>query len=231
MKPKIIFSNKHFVAAFKPAGVLSVHGRVPSEIKVMGRELEAHLKVKIFPVHRLDREVSGLLLFALDAEAHRAANKWFETSLVKKTYQALTEFDPASLTIAQSSAGEHEWSCYLVRGKKRAFEAPYGAKALTLASFKGVVENPEHESKKALSWLLNPVTGRSHQLRYELSKHQFPVLGDSLYGAKEEYAENMIALRSIALDFSACPDAEKFDLPSRIELEGKQLAWSFKGLR
>lgn len=231
MKPKVIFSNQHFVAVFKPAGVLSVPGRVPSEIKVMGRELESHLKAKIFPVHRLDREVSGLLIFALNAEAHRAANKWFETSLVKKTYQALTEYDPAELAIAQSNGGEHEWSCYLVRGKKRAFEAPYGAKSLTFASFKGVVENPEDDKKKALSWLLHPVTGRSHQLRYELSKHHFPVLGDSLYGAKSEYVENIIALRSIAIDFSGCPDAAKFDLPNRIELGPKQLEWSFKGLR
>lgn len=197
----------------------------------MGRELESHLKVKIFPVHRLDREVSGILLFALNAEAHRAANKWFEVALVKKTYQALTEFDPAGLANAEANGGKHEWSCYLVRGKKRAFEAPYGAKSLTLATFNGVVENPEDDSKKALEWQLNPVTGRSHQLRYELSKRHFPVLGDSLYGAKHEYVENVIALRSIALDFTGCSDAAKFELPDRIELDTKQLAWSFKGLR
>lgn len=231
MKPRVIFSNENFAAVFKPSGFLSVPGRVPSDIKIIGKELETSLAKRVFPVHRLDREVSGLILFALNADAHRAANKWFEVASVKKTYQAMTEYVPEELSLAEANAGKHEWSCFLVRGKKRAFEAPYGAKSLTLATFEGVIDNPDDESQKVLSWTLHPLTGRSHQLRYELSKHHFPILGDSLYGAKKEYLENTIALRSIALDFSACPDATKYGLPSEIKLESKYLDWNFKGLR
>lgn len=231
MKPRVIFSNENFVAVFKPSGFLSVPGRVPSEIKIIGKEIEASLKTRVFPVHRLDREVSGLILFALNAEAHRAANKWFEIATVKKTYQAMTEFIAEDLPLTEANERKHEWSCFLVRGKKRAFEAPYGAKSLTLATFEGIIANPEDENQKVLSWTLHPMTGRSHQLRYELSKRRFPILGDSLYGAKKEYIENAIALRSIGLNFSGCLDATKFGLPSEIKLESKFLDWNFKGLR
>ncbi len=89
---KIIFQNQHFVAVDKPAGWLSVPSRwgTDEERPCVGLLLQEQLRSKIYPVHRLDEPVSGLLLFALNAAAHRAANAWFADHHIQKTYEAMT---------------------------------------------------------------------------------------------------------------------------------------------
>ena len=62
---KFLFQNEHFVIMDKPAMVLTVPDRHQSDRPCLGLELQKELKTQIFPVHRLDYEVSGLVLFAL----------------------------------------------------------------------------------------------------------------------------------------------------------------------
>ncbi|MBS1983183.1 MAG: RNA pseudouridine synthase, partial [Bdellovibrionales bacterium] len=71
---KIVFENPHFLAADKAPGWLSVPSRLGADDArpCVGRELEK-THGRVWPVHRLDLEVSGLILFARNAEAHRAA--------------------------------------------------------------------------------------------------------------------------------------------------------------
>jgi tRNA pseudouridine32 synthase/23S rRNA pseudouridine746 synthase len=226
-KIKIIFENKFFIAANKPSATLSVPTRLGEHEKrpILKFLLEEQLKIQLWATHRLDYEVSGLILYAKTADAHRAANIWFEKHLIHKTYSALTEGDAKD---AEAFSNLTEWRCYLVRGKKRAFEAPYGQEAITLAKFVGVSapsnKNPANNSPAnntetpALQWELHPKTGRGHQLRYELSKRKFPIVGDTLYGAKTENPDESIALTAITIDFSKCPEREKFELPAKIEL-------------
>lgn len=206
----IVFENKFFVVVDKPAGMLSVPSRQGPQDRrpVVGLLLQKQLQTKIFPCHRLDLEVSGLLLFAKDPAAHKAANRWFEKHEIRKTYHALAE---GALNKAEEFREQTEWKCKLVRGKKRAFEADYGDPAQTLATFKG-------EKDGHLFFELMPLTGRSHQLRYEMYRHQFPICGDTLYGAKGEWKEAGIALKATALDFSKCQKREVFGLPEKIEI-------------
>jgi tRNA pseudouridine32 synthase/23S rRNA pseudouridine746 synthase len=68
-------------------------------------------------------------------------------------------------------------------------------------------------------WDLNPVTGRSHQLRFDLSRHGFPIIGDTLYGSKVPWqGADSIALRSYAIDFSKAPQAQELGLPEKMEI-------------
>lgn len=88
---KILFENPQFLVIDKPAGWLSVPGRQGEDDvrPCLGRELEK-THGRIWPVHRLDLEVSGLILYARTAAAHREASMAFERHRVQKTYQAFT---------------------------------------------------------------------------------------------------------------------------------------------
>lgn len=208
----ILFENEHFIAADKAAAVLSVPSRFEKDDSrpCLGRLLEAHCAGRIWPVHRLDFEVSGLLLFARNEGAHRVANRSFEERRVKKSYQALTE-NPARVSLTEGQS--FEWKSKLLRGKRRSYAHERGQIAITRGTVKGV-------SLNEIRWQLEPHTGRAHQLRVHLSAAQFPIIGDELYGATTKYGENAIALKSVALDFSDSPELLPLGLPRRLECAG-----------
>lgn len=209
-----VFENTHFLLIKKRGGYLSVPSRMGTEDSRPCELVEwSRSRGILSPVHRLDEEVTGLLLFAKTKEAHRAANYWFETRQVKKTYEALTEKKGGSFPRAGE---EFLWKSHLLRGKKRAYEKPFGKLAITRAQF--VQEQGEGKHLFGL-WKLSPETGRSHQLRYELFKFGCPVWGDFLYGACAEYPQpKTIALNAIRLDLHACENRRAFDLPEHFEL-------------
>jgi len=214
----IEFLNDHFCAVYKPAGWLSVPSRFEASDPrpVCGVTLQAQLKRQIWPCHRLDEDVSGLLLFALTAPAHKAANGWFEKHTIQKTYQALS-------STADAVQGKLEtWKCRLMRGKRRSYEADFGKESITQAVYRGPITTPVANKAVGL-WELQPLTGRPHQLRYEMMRHQLPIIGDTLYGSQDAFKEDGIALRAVDLNFLACTNRDVFQLPTRLTLPPSKL--------
>lgn len=220
------FRNEDFLIAFKPAGMLTVPDRDGANTArpVLGLRLQNELGVRLFPVHRLDLPVSGLVLFALNAQAHKIANTWFEEHRVHKTYRAWTH--PQSFTHIPAHVGNPrqaiiltrgmslEWHGKIDRNKRRAFESPHGKPSLTLAQYLG--HHPVHGH---LMWDLQPVTGRPHQLRLDLSRHGFPIIGDALYGSTADFGPERIALQAFLLDFSAIVVTQRLGLPEHVRIE------------
>lgn len=205
----LIFQNSHFVAIDKPVLALTTPSRMglTDQRPCIGTQLQTQLQQQIFPVHRLDFEVSGLTLFALNAQAHRMANGWFEKRQVTKTYSALT-----TGPVPGPEGSSFVWKNKLVRGKKRSFVAPHGDWAETEAKFVKKIGLGHN------LWELHPYTGRSHQLRVHLSLVDNPIVGDRLYGSSEKFQPGGIALRSLKLDFSKCPEREDLGLPDSLEI-------------
>jgi tRNA pseudouridine32 synthase/23S rRNA pseudouridine746 synthase len=206
---KIVFQNQHWVVCDKAAGVLTTPARFQDQDSrtCLGLQLQQKLNKQIFPVHRLDFEVSGLVLFALDAKAHAQGNFWFENRLVGKAYMALTEGSPED----QWKPGQQlHWKNKLLRGKKRAYESPHGKISETIATWQGW-----HDER--MLWHLCPLTGRPHQLRVHLFQNGFPIVGDQLYGSTINYKKDSIALKSVLLDFSDIEN--RLGLPDKIQLE------------
>lgn len=110
---KIVFQNSFFVAVDKSAGTLSVPSRLgeKEERPCVGTMLQKELGRQIYPCHRLDFEVSGLLLFALEKDAHRIASRWFEQGEIQKKYEAWT-------TGEEPTFSKEVWHSKLLRGKK-----------------------------------------------------------------------------------------------------------------
>lgn len=214
MSYTLVFENEHFIIVDKKAMVLSVPGRENDKDSrpVLGRILEKDFGQTLFPVHRLDYEVQGLIMFAKNPKAHKVSNAWFEKKEVTKTYSALTS--PIDSKVAHESLKINEtydWKCKLLRGKKRAYESPHGKESLTRARLLKIENGIFH-------WELNPITGRSHQLRFELFRHHHPILGDELYSSDKTFREEGIALRAFKIDFSRAPFAEDFLLPKIVEV-------------
>ena len=218
----IVFQNENFVVCNKPGGVLSVPSRDRSDPRpCLGIELQQHLRQNVLPVHRLDLEVSGLILFALNPKAHSKAQGWFEKKTISKLYKATTSLQdfshwPEQIKTVRDviDTNDHKmflWKTQIQRGKKRSFESTHGEWAETKAQIQSV------DNGKVL-WHLYPLTGKPHQLRLELSRRGFPVEGDVLYGSKVKLPDKAgISLKAVLLDLTYVPD--RLGLPEQIRLK------------
>jgi tRNA pseudouridine32 synthase / 23S rRNA pseudouridine746 synthase len=203
---KILFEDSNIVAVEKPAGWLSVPSSKGKEDKreIVGIKLQDQLKTTLFPLHRLDFEVSGVLAFAKNPKTQSQILGLWEKGEVQKVYRALTltqNFSHWPENVEGLMRGwpeKNPWVSLLVAGKRRAFVAKHGSKSIT--NWKTMNEQAPH-----IEWELEPVTGRRHQLRVELSRRGFPILGDQLYGSVILGPQDEIALKAISLQIKGYP--------------------------
>ena len=220
--PRVVFQGAHVVAVDKPSGWLSVPSRLGAADKrsSVGRWLEKELNQRLFPLHRLDEPVSGLLLFARSPQAQVAISSWFEDRRVQKKYVAATLSLPKAWQWGDCPWDAHQrfdeaqlWRCSLSKGKRRSFVDPQNGKNSETKAFlrgKGILQD-----EPCFQWELYPLTGRSHQLRIHLALSGFPILGDSLYGCDVSFS-NGIALRSVEIVFPS--ESGKWDLPTSLSV-------------
>lgn len=209
-----VFENEHFIIVDKKAMVLSVPGRQGDDDgrPVLGKILEQDLAITIYPVHRLDFEVQGLIMYAKTPTAHKAGNDWFEKKEVFKSYAALSRVLDEKIPNNFKVGEIYTWEGKLLRGKKRAFLSPHGKDSTTKAMLLKIENDVFH-------WELNPITGRSHQLRFELYRHNHPIIGDALYSSNTVFEQPGIALRAFKIDFSKAPNYKNFSLPEIVEVK------------
>ena len=91
-KPEVIFENDSFIAINKPAGLLSIPDREQTQISLKDILLKKY--DAIFTVHRLDKDTSGIILFAKNEAAHKYFSQLFEERKIEKYYQGLVHGIP-----------------------------------------------------------------------------------------------------------------------------------------
>jgi 23S rRNA pseudouridine955/2504/2580 synthase/23S rRNA pseudouridine1911/1915/1917 synthase len=167
---EIVYEDDDLVALNKPAGFLALpdryNAKLPSLYGILAEELG-----KIFVVHRIDKETSGIIVFAKTAEAHAALNEQFEGRRVEKVYQALVTGTPATsdgtidLPLGESSRDRGVVKVDRKTGKESVTQYK------VLEQFNGFA-------------LLEarPRTGRMHQIRVHLQAIGLPILADRVYG-------------------------------------------------
>lgn len=216
---KILFQSEDVVVVHKPAGWLSVpsiQGKSDPR-KVVGLKLREQFG-SVYPVHRLDFEVEGILLFALHSKAQVKLHKIWEGKEIRKIYHAKTGLQDVShwpqnvegvLTGPIELGASGTWESLIVQGKRRSFVAPHGQSSVT--EFELL-----EQTQKGCVWRLSPVTGRRHQLRLELSRRGFPIWGDKLYGSSIDIGANRIALAATEISFNKDFNLQ---LPKNIKIE------------
>jgi tRNA pseudouridine32 synthase/23S rRNA pseudouridine746 synthase/23S rRNA pseudouridine955/2504/2580 synthase len=175
------------VAVAKPPGLLVIPGRTPED-QVCARELlERQLGKKVWVCHRIDRDTSGVLLFATDAESHRAASMAFEHGEAKKKYLALVE---------GVVAGPLDIDLPLAEGRKGKMRPAFpGEEAKPSRTLVRVIETFANASLIECE----PLTGRQHQIRVHLKAKGHPLLFDHQYGRKEPLKVGSLVLERTPL--------------------------------
>jgi tRNA pseudouridine32 synthase / 23S rRNA pseudouridine746 synthase len=184
----VLYENADVVVVDKPGGVASIPERQPQGESLV-ELLSAERGEKLYTVHRLDKDTSGAIVFARNAQAHRWLNRQFEHRLARKTYVALVH----GVMIEDGGTVDEPLRQF---GSGRIGVDREGGKA-------SVTEFTVVERYKAFTLVeARPRTGRRHQIRVHLYHLGHPVAGDRLYGGKEKqegFARLMLHARSLAL--------------------------------
>ena len=189
----LIYADRHLLVLNKPAGLLCVPGRGDDKQDCLSRRVQACFPEALI-VHRLDMATSGLLMMARDIAMQRALNRLFERREVHKRYLAVVQ---GCLRPVQEPDGwglidlpiALDWP----RRPLRITTVPTGKPSQT--RWRTVAVDEAANSSRVE---LEPVTGRSHQLRVHLLALGHPILGDALYGPET------VRARSARLLLHAC---------------------------
>jgi tRNA pseudouridine65 synthase len=182
--PRVLYRSSSLVAVDKPAG-LAVH-RGLSRDRVHALQLvRDDVGAYVYPVHRLDRGTSGVLVFALSADAARALGHAFEHGLVVKRYVALVRGAPPDRVRVDHALAREPG------------EPPQPA----VTEFLTLARHGRYALVEAL-----PETGRTHQIRRHLKHISCPIIGDVRYGKgdhnrwfRDHYALHRLALHAASL--------------------------------
>jgi tRNA pseudouridine32 synthase/23S rRNA pseudouridine746 synthase len=171
---RVVFADADLIVVEKPAGMPSVPARTPLDPPCVASHLRAAFG-DLEAVHRLDRDTSGLLVLSRSSAARTALGRAFEMRLVQKRYEAVVHGGPTDeegivhLPLASDPQRPPRSRVDPILGRP----ATTRWRLLATAPVAG-------QQRSRLE--LEPVTGRSHQLRVHLAWLGMPIVGDRLYG-------------------------------------------------
>lgn len=195
---KVVYEDNHIIIVYKESGEIvqgDKTGDTPLPEMVKAYIKEKYAKpglVFLGVVHRLDRPVSGLVMFARTSKALGRLNNMFRNGEIHKTYWAVVQDKPEE----EEGTLEH----WLVRNeeKNKSFayyhEVPRSKKAILKYRLIG-------QSEHYYLLEVNLLTGRHHQIRCQLAAMDCPIKGDLKYGAKRSNPDGSISLLARRLDF------------------------------
>lgn len=175
MKIEILFEDDYCICVSKPHDVLVHHGKFSrnnADEDSLLQLLEQQFEQKYYPIHRLDRRTSGIILLAKQKEDVAAFQKLFTDQEIQKTYYA----------VVRGYAPEEQYIDSPVKGKdakeyKDAITTLHLLHTISLDIPVGPYDTSRYSLVK-----LQPKTGRMHQLRIHMKKISHPIIGDGKYG-------------------------------------------------
>jgi RluA family pseudouridine synthase len=186
---KILYEDQHIIIVDKPAGLSVLPDGWEKNSEYLVKILEDQYG-KVFIVHRLDKITSGVMVFARDAETHRALNTQFENHDAQKTYHAILEGNP-------------RWDEKIA---KHPLRSNVGHKHRTMVDDKNGKPSETRfrvikRFEEAALIEAKPMTGRTHQIRVHAYALGHPLIEDVLYGSRDRYGFPRPMLHAQTLSF------------------------------
>jgi 23S rRNA pseudouridine1911/1915/1917 synthase len=213
---KVIYEDNHIVAVNKQSGDLVQGDKTGDE--TLADQVKEYIKRKykkpgdvyLGIIHRIDRPVSGIVVFARTSKALVRMNKMFQDKEIQKTYWAVVEKAPPieEDTIVSYLKKNQE------KNRSRAYdkEVKGSKKAILEYELKGSSNNYYYMN-------LNPITGRHHQIRIQLSHIGCCIKGDLKYGARRSNKDGSIHLHARSISFKHPVKDEMMKLTAKPNLE------------
>ena len=206
---EIIYQDDHIIVVNKAAGLLTIPDRYQHDKRNLYTILLQQHK-EVYIVHRIDKETSGMILFAKDAETHKTLSQAFENHKIKKNYLAIVSGVPIPKearieTFLTKSENVRDKIIVFKKGK------------LSITDYK-VLES--YGTKYALVDV-QILTGRTHQIRVHMKHISHPLMVDSKYGYAEEFKLSEIKKRK----YNRSSDREERPLISRHTLHAHTLSF------
>ena len=194
---ELLYSDRDLAVCIKPVG-LDSEAEVPAALK-------AELGGEIFPIHRLDKNVGGVMVFARTKQAAAALSKAVQEGTMVKEYVAMVHGTPPETG---------DWEDFLFKDsrKNKVFAVKKERKGVKYArlEFSRLTAGEQSLVRIRLH------TGRSHQIRVQFSSRGFPLVGDHKYGSRDEKTEPMLHSFKITfphkgklMEFEKLPDWAK----------------------
>jgi 23S rRNA pseudouridine955/2504/2580 synthase/23S rRNA pseudouridine1911/1915/1917 synthase len=210
LNDQIIHQDETFIAINKPSGLLTIQdreGKEPSLKSLLQERFD-----KVFTVHRLDRDTSGIVVFALNEEMHKHLSQQFEARETKKIYNGLVLGKPVPEDgVINEPIAEHP--------TRKGYMTVWRKGKESITEYK-VLENYRY-----FSWMeFRILTGRTHQIRVHMKHLGHPIICDPMYGDGKP-----VLLSEIKNKFKLSQaDEEERPILSRLALHSAQL--SFKSI-
>ena len=187
---EILYSDHGIVVCIKPVG-LDAEAGVPAALKeILGGE--------IFPIHRLDKNVGGVMVYARTKQAAAALSKAVQESSMVKEYVAMVHGTPPE-------SGDWEDLLWKDSKKNKVFVVKRERKGVKKAR----LEFARLSAGQASLVRIRLHTGRSHQIRVQFSSRGFPLVGDHKYGSRDEKTAPM--LFSCCITFPYQGETKRFE--------------------
>lgn len=198
MNLEILYEDNHLIAVNKPFGVLSQSDEQGN--RSIFDEVVEYLKIQykkpgnvyLALLHRIDRPVGGLIIFAKTSKAAARMSELFRERTIQKTYYAITEKVPNELKGRLIHWISKQVNKNIVKAfnkpSKNAQEAILDYEVIKIINHRALIE-------------VKPITGRPHQIRVQLAKIGCPIIGDVKYGKTDFLPDQSILLFSKKLEF------------------------------
>lgn len=173
---EVIYQDEYLVAVNKPHGLLVHRSPIAADASEFAIQLlRDQLGMKVYPVHRLDRKTSGVLLFALNEDMNSMMQEAFMNKQVSKKYMALVRgFTPTSGVIDYALTNE--------KGKVQEAVTHY----TKLNTYELPIPFGKQETSRYSLVEVNPETGRMHQIRKHFAHIFHPIIGDRPHGCNKQ---------------------------------------------
>ncbi len=187
---KILYEDRDLIVIEKPSGLLSVATAQIKEHCVHAILKSRFHTRRVFPVHRLDQDTSGILVFAYTERTRDHLKKQFEAHTIEREYCAVVQGVPSPF--------QGTWTSYLIEGKDyfvRTSKKNQGQLAITHYKI-------EKASKTCALLRLTLETGRKNQIRVQAKEAGCPLLGDEKYNPSLDQGKQRLCLHALRLAFT-----------------------------